>query len=100
MTADRPRPWVIDPAHHDAACLGRGDPGTARRWSNARLRERYFVPLGKLFHCGLRYLEQFDDGLVREALYERELMLARIAPHLVRPVLPTPRPMTAASAAG
>ena len=40
----------------------------------------------KLFHGGLRYLEQFEFGLVREALRERELMLTRIAPHLVKPV--------------
>lgn len=40
----------------------------------------------KLFHGGLRYLEKLDLGLVREALRERELMLTRIAPHLVRPV--------------
>ena len=41
----------------------------------------------KLFHGGLRYLEQLNFGLVREALHERELMLTRLAPHLVRPVL-------------
>jgi glycerol-3-phosphate dehydrogenase len=40
----------------------------------------------KLFHGGLRYLEQLDFGLVREALRERELMLTRLAPHLVKPV--------------
>jgi glycerol-3-phosphate dehydrogenase len=40
----------------------------------------------KLFHGGLRYLEQLNFRLVREALRERELMLTRIAPHLVRPV--------------
>ncbi|MGH3366244.1 MAG: glycerol-3-phosphate dehydrogenase/oxidase, partial [Nocardioidaceae bacterium] len=40
----------------------------------------------KLFHGGLRYLEQLDFGLVREALRERELMLTRVAPHLVKPV--------------
>jgi glycerol-3-phosphate dehydrogenase len=40
----------------------------------------------KLFHGGLRYLEQLEFGLVREALRERELMLTRIAPHLVKPV--------------
>ncbi len=34
----------------------------------------------------MRYLEQFNFGLVREALHERELMLTRIAPHLVKPV--------------
>ncbi|HZY77658.1 MAG TPA: glycerol-3-phosphate dehydrogenase/oxidase [Jatrophihabitantaceae bacterium] len=40
----------------------------------------------KLFHGGLRYLEQLEFGLVREALRERELMLTRLAPHLVKPV--------------
>ncbi|WP_433870046.1 glycerol-3-phosphate dehydrogenase [Saccharopolyspora sp. CA-218241] len=40
----------------------------------------------KLFHGGLRYLEQLEFSLVREALRERELMLNRIAPHLVKPV--------------
>src|SRR4051812_34784008 len=40
----------------------------------------------KLFHGGLRYLERFEFGLVREALRERDLMLGRLAPHLVKPV--------------
>src|SRR4051794_11847932 len=40
----------------------------------------------KLFHGGLRYLEQMDFQLVREALRERDLMLTRLAPHLVKPV--------------
>lgn len=40
----------------------------------------------KLFHGGVRYLEQLNFSLVREALKERELMLTRIAPHLVKPV--------------
>nr|WP_228717744.1 glycerol-3-phosphate dehydrogenase [Allosaccharopolyspora coralli] len=40
----------------------------------------------KLFHGGLRYLEQLEFSLVREALRERELMLTRLAPHLVKPV--------------
>ena len=40
----------------------------------------------KLIHGGLRYLEQRDFGLVREALRERALLLQRLAPHLVRPV--------------
>jgi glycerol-3-phosphate dehydrogenase len=40
----------------------------------------------KLIHGGLRYLEQRDFGLVREALRERALLLHRLAPHLVRPV--------------
>ncbi|MFI7127648.1 glycerol-3-phosphate dehydrogenase/oxidase [Nonomuraea sp. NPDC050153] len=40
----------------------------------------------KLIHGGLRYLEQLNFELVREALRERALLLQRIAPHLVRPV--------------
>ena len=40
----------------------------------------------KLVHGGLRYLEMFDFGLVREAREERGLLLTRLAPHLVRPV--------------
>ncbi|MEU8200211.1 glycerol-3-phosphate dehydrogenase/oxidase [Streptosporangium sp. NPDC049046] len=40
----------------------------------------------KLIHGGLRYLEQLNFELVREALQERALLLQRIAPHLVRPV--------------
>ncbi|GAA0331776.1 glycerol-3-phosphate dehydrogenase/oxidase [Actinoallomurus spadix] len=47
----------------------------------------------KLIHGGLRYLEQRDFELVREALTERGLLLGRIAPHLVRPV-PFLFPMT------
>jgi glycerol-3-phosphate dehydrogenase len=39
----------------------------------------------KLIHGGLRYLQNFDLGLVREALLERQL-LAALAPHLVRPL--------------
>lgn len=40
----------------------------------------------KLIHGGLRYLEQYDFKLVREALQERELMVTTLAPHLVKPV--------------
>ena len=40
----------------------------------------------KLVHGGLRYLEQFNFGLVREALRERALLLDRLAPHLVTPL--------------
>ena len=39
----------------------------------------------KLIHGGLRYLENFDIELVREALHERRYLVERIAPHLVRP---------------
>jgi glycerol-3-phosphate dehydrogenase len=36
-------------------------------------------------HGGLRYLQNFDLGLVREALLERQINV-RLAPHLVRPL--------------
>ena len=39
----------------------------------------------KLIHGGLRYLEQFAFRLVREALAEREVLLAK-APHIVWPL--------------
>jgi glycerol-3-phosphate dehydrogenase len=44
-----------------------------------------------MVHGGLRYLRNFDLGLVREALVERQL-LVRLAPHLVYPtpfIVPT-----------
>ncbi len=50
----------------------------------------------KLIHGGLRYLEQFNFDLVREALRERALILGRLAPHLVKPVpflFPLTRPV-------
>jgi len=40
----------------------------------------------KMFHGGLRYLEQLEFGLVREALHERELSMSVLAPHLVKPL--------------
>ena len=39
----------------------------------------------KLIHGGLRYLEQYEFRLVREALLERERLLA-IAPHIIWPL--------------
>jgi glycerol-3-phosphate dehydrogenase len=39
----------------------------------------------KMIHGGLRYLQNFDLGLVREALLERQLMV-KLAPHLVKPL--------------
>src|SRR6476620_9456405 len=39
----------------------------------------------KLIHGGLRYLEQYEFRLVREALAEREVLLS-IAGHLVSPM--------------
>src|SRR5450432_1794904 len=39
----------------------------------------------KLIHGGLRYLEQYDFRLVREALAEREVLL-HTAPHIIWPL--------------
>src|ERR1700754_967269 len=39
----------------------------------------------KLIHGGLRYLEYYEFRLVREALAEREVLLA-CAPHLIHPL--------------
>src|SRR5258708_38473014 len=39
----------------------------------------------KLIHGGLRYLEQYEFRLVREALQEREVLLAK-APHISWPL--------------
>jgi glycerol-3-phosphate dehydrogenase len=53
----------------------------------------------KLVHGGLRYLEQFQFRLVREALSEREVLL-HLAPHVIRPlrfVLPHHRGMRSSS---
>ena len=52
-----------------------------------------------MFHGGLRYLEQLEFGLVREALHERELSLTTLAPHLVKP-LPFLFPLTNGSGSG
>lgn len=39
----------------------------------------------KLVHGGLRYLENYEFGLVREGVTERQLLM-RLAPHLVHPM--------------
>jgi glycerol-3-phosphate dehydrogenase len=62
----------------------------ASRGYSVALLERGDYALGtssrssKMVHGGLRYLQNFDLGLVREALVERQLMV-RLAPHLVYP---------------
>src|SRR5690349_5303300 len=52
----------------------------------------------KLVHGGLRYLRNFELGLVRESLKERRIW-QRIAPHLVHP-LPFLLPLYGAGLAG
>jgi glycerol-3-phosphate dehydrogenase len=62
----------------------------ASRGYSVALLEREDYAIGtssrssKMVHGGLRYLQNFDLGLVREALLERQLMV-RLAPHLVYP---------------
>jgi glycerol-3-phosphate dehydrogenase len=61
------------------------------RGAKVGLVERYDFASGtsskssKLIHGGLRYLEQREFGLMREACTERDL-LRRLAPHLVEPL--------------
>jgi glycerol-3-phosphate dehydrogenase len=82
----------------DVVVIGGGATGTgcaldaaSRGLSVALLEARDFASgtssrSSKLIHGGLRYLEQQEFRLVREALRERSLLLNVIAPHLVRPV--------------
>jgi glycerol-3-phosphate dehydrogenase len=82
----------------DVVVIGGGATGTgcaldaaSRGLSVALVEARDFASgtssrSSKLIHGGLRYLEQQEFGLVREALRERGLLLNVIAPHLVRPV--------------
>ncbi len=82
----------------DVVVIGGGSTGTgcaldaaSRGLSVALVEARDFASgtssrSSKLIHGGLRYLEQMEFHLVREALRERSLLLNLIAPHLVRPV--------------
>ncbi|MCP3974177.1 MAG: glycerol-3-phosphate dehydrogenase/oxidase [bacterium] len=82
----------------DVVVIGAGVTGTgcaldaASRGLKVALLEQRDVASGtssrssKLIHGGLRYLEQLDFRLVKEALRERSLLITRLAPHLVRPV--------------
>jgi glycerol-3-phosphate dehydrogenase len=81
----------------DVVVIGGGITGAgvaldaASRGYSVALVERHDYAEGtssrssKLIHGGLRYLQNFDLGLVREALLERQLMV-NLAPHLVRPL--------------
>lgn len=97
--AQRASAWsALDGGSVDVLVVGGGVTGAGialdavtRGLSTALVEARDFASgtssrSSKLFHGGLRYLEQMDVGLVREALRERDLMLTRLAPHLVRPV--------------
>src|SRR6195952_3900028 len=81
----------------DVVVVGGGITGAgvaldaATRGYSVALVERHDYASGtssrssKLVHGGLRYLQNFDLGLVREALVERQIMVG-LAPHLVKPL--------------
>src|SRR3954463_6934421 len=81
----------------DVVVIGGGIPGAggglapaSRGFSVALVEKRDYAAgtssrSSKLVHGGLRYLQQFDVGLGREGLLERQLLTA-LAPHLVRPL--------------
>jgi glycerol-3-phosphate dehydrogenase len=87
---------AIAGAHFEVVVIGGGITGAgvaldaASRGYSVALLERDDFAVGtssrssKMVHGGLRYLQNFDLGLVREALVERQL-LVRLAPHLVYP---------------
>jgi glycerol-3-phosphate dehydrogenase len=82
--------------HFEVVVIGGGITGAgvaldaASRGYSVALLERHDYASGtssrssKMVHGGLRYLQNFDLGLVREALLERQLMV-QLAPHLVYP---------------
>jgi glycerol-3-phosphate dehydrogenase len=86
-----------DPSIFDVAVIGGGVNGTgiardaAGRGASVLLLEAQDLASGtssnssKLIHGGLRYLEHYEFGLVREALGEREKLWA-IAPHIIWPM--------------
>ena len=86
-----------DDAVYDLAVTGGGINGAgiardaAGRGAKVILFERGDLAQGtssastKLIHGGLRYLEHYEFGLVREALTEREKLWA-IAPHIIHPL--------------
>jgi glycerol-3-phosphate dehydrogenase len=87
---------ALDGERFDLVVIGGGITGAgvaldaASRGYSVALLERDDYAFGtssrssKMVHGGLRYLQNFDLGLVREALLERQLMV-QLAPHLVYP---------------
>ncbi len=88
----------LDGLHVDVLVVGGGVTGTgaaldaAARGLGVLLVERRDLAAGtssrssKLIHGGLRYLEQWNISLVREALHERGQLTRSICPHLVQPL--------------
>jgi glycerol-3-phosphate dehydrogenase len=88
---------ALETEEFDVVVVGGGITGAGcafdaatRGYSVALVEKRDFAAgtssrSSKLVHGGLRYLQNFDLGLVREALLERQLMVT-LAPHLVHPL--------------
>ena len=88
---------IEDPCIYDILVIGGGINGSgvavdaAGRGLNVLLCEMNDLASAtssassKLIHGGLRYLEHYQFRLVREALYEREVLM-RKAPHIVHPL--------------
>ncbi|MDO5076749.1 glycerol-3-phosphate dehydrogenase/oxidase [Corynebacterium sp.] len=84
--------------HFDLVIIGGGSVGAgaaldaATRGLNVAVIEARDFAAGtssrssKMFHGGLRYLAMLDFRLVAESLRERELSMATLAPHLVKPL--------------
>lgn len=89
-------PWDMAVIGGGATGLGVALDAASRGYSVVLLEQNDFGKgtssrSTKLVHGGVRYLQQGNIGLVREALHERGLLRAN-APHLVRP-LPTIVPL-------
>ena len=111
FSMSRQIPEDISRGSFDAVIVGAGVNGcgvardAAMRGLRVLLLDKGDVASGttaastRLIHGGLRYLEHGELGLVRESLRERETLLRRVAPHLVRP-LPMLVPVYAARRRG
>jgi glycerol-3-phosphate dehydrogenase len=88
---------MADLDYYDIAIIGGGINGTGIARDAAGRGYRVFLcdkgdlasgtssASTKLIHGGLRYLEQYEFRLVREALREREVLWG-IAPHIIQPL--------------
>jgi glycerol-3-phosphate dehydrogenase len=95
--SDRAAAWRALALGYDVVIIGGGITGAgvaldaATRGYRVALLERADYAAGtssrstKLIHGGLRYLPQWQFGLVRESLVERD-RLRRLAPHTVKPL--------------
>src|SRR6201986_2798250 len=86
--SDKEKEWDIIIVGGGATGLGTALDAASRGYQTLLLEQSDFAKgtssrSTKLVHGGVRYLAQGNIGLVREALYERGLLLKN-APHLVK----------------